>query len=76
MEIEEVPYNHTKTKLIPSFQEGKKNNLRNHKQVSLTSVAKKFTEQVLLEAISKHTKRKKNPNKPTRPRNSQPLPRL
>lgn len=68
--LEEVPSNWGKTNVTPSFQKGKKDDLRNNRQVSFTSVAKKFIEQVLLEAISRHTKEKPGT------RNSQPLSRV
>ncbi|PKU44780.1 rna-directed dna polymerase from mobile element jockey- hypothetical protein [Limosa lapponica baueri] len=55
----EVPEGWKKANVIPVFKKGKKEDLRNYRPVSLTSIPGKMMEQLILGVISKHLEEKK-----------------
>ncbi|PKU36059.1 rna-directed dna polymerase from mobile element jockey- hypothetical protein [Limosa lapponica baueri] len=54
-----VPKDWRKANVTPVFKKGKKEDLRNYKPVSLTSLPGKMVERLILGVISKHMKEKK-----------------
>ncbi|KFP51828.1 RNA-directed DNA polymerase from mobile element jockey, partial [Cathartes aura] len=58
-QLEEVPHDWKKADVTPIFKKAGKEDPRNYRPASLTSVPGKVMEQMLLEAISKHVKDKK-----------------
>lgn len=59
MAIREVTDDGKKANIMPIFKKGEKEDLGNCTSVSLISILGKIMEQILLEAISKHSKNKK-----------------
>ncbi|GAB0176464.1 mitochondrial enolase superfamily member 1 [Grus japonensis] len=55
----EVPEDWRKANVTLVFKKGKKEDLRNYRSVSLTSIPGKVMEQLILEVISKHVEEKK-----------------
>ena len=55
----EVPEDRKKVNVISAFKNGKKEDPRDYRLVSLTSVSGKTMEQLILESISKHREDKK-----------------
>ncbi|KFP28573.1 RNA-directed DNA polymerase from mobile element jockey, partial [Colius striatus] len=54
----EVPEDWRRANITPVFKKGKKDNLGNHRSVSLISILGKMMEQLILNTISKHMKEK------------------
>jgi len=54
----EVPVNWWKASVTPVFRKGKKEDPRNYRPVSLTSVPGKVVEQLILDVISKQVEEK------------------
>jgi len=57
---EEVPEDWRKANVTPIFKKGKKEDPRNYRLLSLTSILGKVMEQLILEVIIKHVKEKKD----------------
>ena len=55
----EVPKDWKKANAIPVFRKGKKEDPGNYKPISLTSIPGKVVEKLILDTISRHTKKKK-----------------